>query len=145
MTKKFFVRGLIVLGFSLSTLAHAQLRIETSGVGANQIPIAIAAFADESVSPQQITGIIKADLDRSGYFKIVDAGKTMSETTPVNFDEWKTRGVDALVIGSVQRLADGRFDVRYRLVDTLKSAPLSGFGQAAGPDRVRVAAHKIAD
>jgi TolB protein len=145
MIKNFFSRTLVVIGFSVSTLVHAQLRVETSGVGANQIPIAIAAFADESLSPQQITGIIKADLDRSGYFKIVDAGKVMSETTQVNFDEWKSRGVDALVVGSVQRLADGRFDVRYRLVDTLKSAQLSGFGQAAAPDRVRVAAHKIAD
>jgi TolB protein len=145
MTKNFFLRSLVVIGFSASTLVHAQLRVETSGVGANQIPIAIAAFADESLSPQQVTGIIKADLDRSGYFKIVDAGKAMSETTQINFDEWKSRGVDALVVGSVQRLADGRFDVRYRLVDTLKSAQLSGFGQAAAPDRVRVAAHKIAD
>jgi TolB protein len=145
MTKNFFLRGLVVLGLSFSTLVHAQLRVETSGVGANQIPIAIAAFADESIAPQQVTGIIKADLDRSGYFKIIDAGKAMSETTPVNFDEWKSRGADALVVGSVQRLADGRFDVRYRLVDTLKSAQLSGFGQAAGPDRIRVAAHKIAD
>jgi TolB protein len=134
-----------VLAFSASTLVHAQLRVETSGVGANQIPIAIAAFADESIAPQQVTAIIKADLDRSGYFKIVDTGNAMSETTQINFDEWKTRGVDALVVGSVQRLADGRFDVRYRLVDTLKSAQLSGFGQAAGPDRLRVAAHKIAD
>jgi TolB protein len=145
MTKNFFLRGLAVLGLSFSTLVHAQLRIETSGVGATQIPIAIAAFADESITQQQITGIIKADLDRSGYFKIIDAGKAMSETTPVNFDEWKSRGADALVVGSVQRLADGRFDVRYRLVDTLKSAQLSGFGQSAAPDRVRVAAHKIAD
>jgi TolB protein len=145
MTKNFFLRGLVVLAFSASTLVHAQLRVETSGVGANQIPIAIAAFADESIAPQQVTAIIKADLDRSGYFKIVDTGNAMSETTQINFDEWKTRGVDALVVGSVQRLADGRFDVRYRLVDTLKSAQLSGFGQAAGPDRLRVAAHKIAD
>jgi TolB protein len=145
MTKNFFLRGLVVLAFSASTMAHAQLRVETSGVGANQIPIAIAAFADESISPQQVTSIIKADLDRSGYFKIIDAGKAMSETTPINYDEWKSRGVDALVVGSVQRLADGRFDVRYRLVDTLKAAPLSGFGQAAGTDRIRVAAHKIAD
>jgi TolB protein len=129
----------------LATLAHAQLRVEISGVGANQIPIAIAAFADESVAPQQITAIIKADLARSGFFRIIDTGNVMSETTAVNFGEWKSQGAEALVVGSVQRLADGRFDVRYRLLDTLKSTNLSGFGQVAGPDRMRVAAHKIAD
>ncbi|MDB5728930.1 MAG: tolB [Noviherbaspirillum sp.] len=145
MIKTFFLRGLVALCLCIGTFAHAQLRVETSGVGANQIPIAIAAFGDESLSPQQISGIIKADLERSGYFKIIDTGNVMTETTPVNFTEWQSRGADALVVGSVQRLADGRFDVRYRLLDTLKSAQLSGFSQAAGPDRLRVSAHRIAD
>jgi TolB protein len=145
MKKNFFFRGLVVLAFSVSAAANAQLRVETSGVGANQIPIAIAAFTDESVAPQQITAIIKADLDRSGYFKVIDTGNAMSETSAINYGEWKSRGADALVVGSVQRLADGRFDVRYRLLDTVKAAPLSGFGQAAAPDRLRVAGHKIAD
>jgi TolB protein len=145
MMKIIFMRSIAVIGLMLATLAHAQLRVEISGVGANQIPIAIAAFADESVAPQQVTAIIKADLARSGFFRIIDTGNVMSETTTVNFGEWKSKGAEALVVGSVQRLADGRFDVRYRLLDTLKSSNLSGFGQVAGPDRLRVAAHKIAD
>ena len=145
MMKNLFLRGFAVFAFCLSGLAEAQLRVETSGVGATQIPIAIAGFSDETMAPQQVTAIIKGDLARSGYFKIIDTGNTMSETTTINFSEWKAQGADALVVGSVQRLADGRFDVRYRLLDTVKAANLSGFGQVAGPDRLRVAAHKIAD
>ncbi|RZI43216.1 Tol-Pal system protein TolB [Herbaspirillum sp. HC18] len=145
MMKNLFLRGCVVLLLSVAGAAHAQLRVETFGVGATQIPVAIAGFADETVAPQQVTAIIKADLSRSGYFKIIDTGNTMSETTQVNFGEWKGRGADALVIGSVHRLADGRYDVRYRLLDTVKSVNLSGFGQVAGPDRLRVAGHKIAD
>ncbi|HJV80072.1 Tol-Pal system beta propeller repeat protein TolB [Noviherbaspirillum sp.] len=145
MMKTLLFRSIAVLGLMVATLAHAQLRVEISGVGANQIPVAIAGFADEAAAPQQITAIVKADLTRSGFFKIIDTGNVMSETTPVNFDEWKSRGAEALVVGSVQRLADGRLDVRYRLLDTLKSSNLSGFGQVAAPDRLRVAAHRIAD
>ncbi len=145
MMKNLFLRGFAVFAFSLASLAQAQLRVETSGVGATQIPIAIAGFADETMAPQQVTAIIKGDLARSGYFKIIDTGNTMSETTSVNFSEWKSQGADALVVGSVHRLADGRYDVRYRLLDTVKASNLSGFGQVAGPDRLRVAAHKIAD
>jgi len=145
MIKKYFLQGIVLLGLTFSTLAHAQLRIETSGVGALQIPIAIAGFADETVAPQQVTAIIKADLSRSGYFRIVDTPNVMSETTTVNFDEWKAQGADALVVGSVQRLADGRFDIRYRLLDVIKSTNLSGFSQTAAPDRLRVAAHMISD
>lgn len=146
MIKQLFSRTFVILTFGFAaTLAQAQLRVETSGVGATQIPVAIAGFADETIAPQQITAIIKADLARSGYFKIIDTGNAMSETVPVNYGEWKAKGADALVVGSVQRLADGRYDIRYRLLDTVKSASLSGFGQVAGPDRLRVAGHKIAD
>jgi TolB protein len=125
--------------------AHAQLRVEISGVGANQIPIAIASFADEAITPQQVSAIIKADLLRSGFFKVIDTGSVIPETSAINYGEWKSRGADALVVGSVQRLADGRFDVRYKLLDTIRSTQLSALALAAQPQLTRVSAHKIAD
>ena len=124
--------------------AQAQLRVEISGVGSNQIPIAVAGFADESVAPQQISAIIKADLERSGAFKIIDAG-VISDTADINYSQWKSRGADALVVGSVQRLADGRFDVRYKLLDTIKSNQLSALDTTVKPQFTRLSAHKIAD
>jgi TolB protein len=125
--------------------AHAQLRVEISGVGANQIPIAIAGFSDETMTPQQVSAIIKADLLRSGFFKIIDTNSIIPETAAINYGEWKSRGADALVVGSVQRLADGRFDVRYKLLDTVRSTQLSALALAAQPQFTRVSAHKIAD
>jgi TolB protein len=145
MMKTLFLRTIAVLAMMLGAVSHAQLRVEISGVGANQIPIAIAGFANETIAPQQVTAIIKADLARSGYFRVIDTGNTMPETAEVSFPDWRARGADALVIGSVQRLPDGRFDVRYRLLDIVKSASVSGFGQVAAPDRLRVASHQIAD
>ncbi|MDP5009405.1 MAG: Tol-Pal system beta propeller repeat protein TolB [Glaciimonas sp.] len=136
---------LTVASLLSAPLAHAQLRIETSGVGASQIPIAIAGFSKENLAPQQITAIIKADLNRSGLFKIIDTGDTISETTPVNYADWKARGADALVVGSVQKLANGRFDVRYKLLDTVKASTLSGLALSAPAPRTRVLAHQIAD
>jgi TolB protein len=135
--------------FSVTLLAgasaHAQLKIEIAGVGSNQIPVAVAAFADESVAPAQISAIIKADLERSGVFKVIDAGSALSETDAVNYGQWKQRGADALVVGSVQKLADGRFEVRYKLHDTVKSAQLSQLTQGVMPRFTRLSAHKIAD
>jgi len=149
MMKFLFLRTFTALcafvALGSAPIAQAQLRVEISGVGANQIPIAIAGFADEAVAPQQITAIIKADLERSGYFKIIDTGDVMSETAQVNYGDWKARGADALVVGSVQRLADGRFDVRYKLLDTVKSGQLSALALATQPQFIRVSAHKIAD
>ncbi|MFI4939237.1 MAG: Tol-Pal system beta propeller repeat protein TolB [Burkholderiales bacterium] len=145
MIKKIFLRSLAILGLALCALAHAQLRVETYGVGATRVPIAIAGFADEALAPQQVSAIIKADLDRSGYFRIVDTGNVLSETSIINPGDWKARGADALVVGSVQKLADGRFDVRYRLLDTIRGAQLSGFALTDAADHTRLTAHRIAD
>ena len=105
--------------------AQAQLRVEITGIGSNQIPVAVATFANESAAPQSLSGIIKADLARSGVFKLVDADAPVSETAPVSYEQWKSRGADALAAGSVQSMADGRLDVRYRLFDTIKGAQIS--------------------
>jgi TolB protein len=150
MMNKFFMRLftarlLAMFALTLAASAHAQLRVEIAGVGANQIPIAIAAFGNESIAPSQVSAIIKADLARSGYFRVIDTGSVITENDPVNFADWKSRGANAIVVGSVQRLPDGRFDVRYRLFDTLKAGQLSSMALAAQPQFLRVSAHKIAD
>ena len=135
---------MLSVGLLAGAAANAQLKIEIAGVGSNQIPIAVAAFADESMAPAQVSAIIKADLERSGAFKVIDAG-TMSENDPVSYGQWKSRGADALVVGSVQKLADGRIEVRYKLHDTVKTAQLSSMNQAAQAKYTRLSAHKIAD
>ncbi|MDB5753811.1 MAG: tolB [Massilia sp.] len=131
-------------GLLAASSAFAQVRVEIAGVSSNQIPIAIAAFADEGVAPAQVSAIVKADLERSGVFKIIDAG-TMSETAPVDYGQWKSRGADALAVGSVRRLADGRLEVRYKLFDTIKASELSALSNAVQPKSTRLSAHKIAD
>ncbi len=143
--KTIFLTALGTITLALAGAASAQLRVDISGVGANQIPIAIATFADESLAPAQMSAIIKADLARSGFFKVIDTGTVLSETSPINYGDWKARGADALVVGSVQKLADGRFDVRYKLLDTVKSSQLSALALSAPQARTRVTAHKIAD
>jgi TolB protein len=125
--------------------AHAQLKVEIAGVGSNQIPVAIAAFADESVAPEQVSAVIKADLERSGMFKVIDAGTVLAESASIDYGAWKSRGADALVVGSVQRLADGRLAVRYKLHDTIKSTQLSSMSDAVAPKNTRLQAHRIAD
>lgn len=141
-TLQTFAFGVTLLAASA---AHAQLKIEIAGVGSNQIPVAVAAFSNEGVAPADISSIIKADLERSGVFKVIDAGGGMSDADPVNYGQWKGRGADALVVGSVEKMADGRFEVRYKLHDTSKNAQLSSMTQAALPRYTRLSAHKIAD
>jgi TolB protein len=124
--------------------AQAQMRIEISGVGSNQIPVAIAGFANEGVSPQKISEIIKADLERSGAFKIIDAG-VINDVNNIDYSGWKAKGADALVVGTVDALADGRYDVRYKLLDTVKQGKISNLDKAVTAQFTRLSAHLIAD
>jgi TolB protein len=126
--------------------AWAQFRVEISGVGATQLPIAIPRFRDEDKAPQPIAQIIRADLERSGYFRIVDdGGALLDETSRPAMGDWRAKAADALAGGSVQRLADGRFDVRFKLWDAVKGSDLGGQASAVDPADLRLAAHRVAD
>ena len=129
----------------LGSAAHAQLQVEIAGVGSNQIPVAVAAFADEGIAPADVSDIIRADLERSGVFKVIDAGQVISDSASIDASSWKARGADALVVGSVQRQPDGRFAVRYKLYDTVKGSQLSQLGGEVQPRYTRLQAHRIAD
>jgi TolB protein len=129
----------------MGSAANAQLQIEIAGGGSNQIPVAVAAFADESMAPSQISAVIRADLERSGVFKVIDAGQVISDSASIDAGAWKGRGADALVVGSVQRQPDGRLAVRYKLYDTVKGSQLSQLGGEVQPKYTRLQAHRIAD
>ena len=125
--------------------AWAQFRVEISGVGATQVPIAIVKFRDEDKATQMVSAIIRADLERSGFFRGVDNQVVLDELSQPAMGEWRARAADALVAGSVSRLADGRFDVRFKLWDVVKGSELGGQSNAVEPADLRLAAHRIAD
>ena len=126
--------------------AMAQFRVEVTGVGLTQLPIALPAFRGEDGAPQKISAIIKADLERSGQFRGVDAsGVQLDETTRPDVGVWRQKGADALATGSITRLADGRYDVRFRLWDVVKGQDLGGQGYAVTQADLRLVAHRIAD
>jgi TolB protein len=128
--------------------SHAALTIEIIGGGASQIPIAIAPFRAEDALAQKITPVIAADLARSGLFKVVDSGGMVPvphEPEQINYAQWRARGAEAVVIGTVAQLPDGRYDIRFRLMDAVKQTQLAGFLYYATPAQLRLTAHKIAD
>ncbi len=124
----------------------AQFRVEVSGVGMTQLPIAVTAFRGDDSAPQKIGAIIQADLERSGQFRPVDAsGVSLDETSRPDVALWRQRKADSLVTGSVSRLADGRYDVRFRLWDVVQAQDLGGQSYAVTTGDLRLAAHRIAD
>ena len=130
--------------------SQAQFRVEISGVGATQLPISIAKFRDEerSTPSLSISAIVRADLERSGVFRNIEvpaSSAALDENSQPAMTEWRSRATDALVAGSVSRLADGRFDVRFKLWDVVKGVVLGGQSSAVEAADLRLAAHRIAD
>ena len=138
-------RFIAALGAGAALPAAAQFRIEVSGVGATQIPITVAGFRDEGRAPVSISSIVRADLQRSGVFRTSEASVPLDERSRVDAAEWRGRGSDAVVAGSVSRLADGRFDVRFKLWDVVKGEELIGQSKVVLEADLRLAAHRIAD
>ena len=138
---------LLLLALACAT-AQAQLSIEITGGGANQIPIGVLRFAGEEALAQSISDIVEADLQRSGRFRMLFAGSVSplpTEIAQVDFPAWKNRNADAMVIGNIVRLADGRFEARFRLLDVPKQAEIGGVAFTLTAQQVRATAHRIAD
>jgi len=142
-------QALRALGASLAlpalTPAFAQFRVEISGVGATQIPIVLGRFRDEDRQPQSISAIVRADLERSGIFKIIDGTAPTDENGLPDYNALRGRGADWVVAGSAARLADGKVDVRFRLWDVVKGADQGGQSEPTLPVDLRLSAHHVSD
>lgn len=123
---------------------HAALNIDIVGAGENQIPISVVSFNNEGKLVQSITEVVSADLKSSGQFKLVaPTSKTPHEPHEIDYADW--RGVEALAIGSVDILPDGRVTVKFRLLDAVKQTELFGQAVTAKADQIRAIGHRIAD
>jgi TolB protein len=143
------MRFFLAVIFSLaSAAAGAQLSIEITGAGAQRTPIAIVPFAGEAAVGTSLSAIVRADLERSGLFRgleIPPLSPPPTENSPVNYGEWRSRLADAVVVGSVGTATDGRYEVRFRVYDVVKQAPLGAIAYLFTKDNARAAAHRIAD
>jgi TolB protein len=136
-----------LLGTAAAGPALAQFRVEVTGVGLTQLPIAIAPFRGESELQQKLASIVQNDLERSGQFRAVDggAGAGLDETSRPDLAPWRQKSADSLAVGSATRLADGRYDVRFRLWDVVRGQSLAADGFVVVAADLRLAAHRVAD
>ena len=100
------ITALIGILFGYMGSAHAEFKVEVSGVGITQIPIGISEFRSTEPVPQKIAQIISADLDRSGQFKTANPGVVWDENTRPDFILLKQKSLDAMLTGSITKLAD---------------------------------------
>lgn len=146
----------LIIAFAVigsSAPAHAQLRVSVEEGHLNPMPIAVVDFIGASGPAQQlgrdVSGVIRANLDRSGLFRPIPSSAFIERVSamdvPPRFADWRIIQAQALVVGQVTPLADGRIRIEFRLWDVLSEQSLTGFQYATTPDNWRRIAHRISD
>jgi len=133
--------------------AAAQVRVDIEQGHLNPMPVAAPDFiaADPAAAQvgRDVAGVIRANLDRSGLFRPIDPAAYIERIADMNvpprFADWRVLNAQALVVGQVSSLPDGRVRIEFRLWDVLAEQSLTGFQYATTPDNWRRIAHRISD
>ncbi|MEW5790951.1 MAG: Tol-Pal system beta propeller repeat protein TolB [Pseudomonadota bacterium] len=131
----------------LSAPAQAALTIDITQAVKDGRPVAVVPFGGNGGGQTDIGAVIRADLNRSGLFRIMDPRTFPAQPhTPgeVNLGTWKSIGTDALVIGLVQP-AGGQLSVEFRLYTPGNGQELAAQRFTVPESELRALAHRIAD
>jgi TolB protein len=133
--------------------AEAVLRVDITQGHVAPLPIAITDFlgGDRASTglARDISGVVSADLKRSGLFAPVDHAAFIEHITDFQkvprFEDWRPLKAQALVTGRATRQSDGRVRTEFRLWDVYGGQQLIGQQFYASADNWRRIAHIIAD
>jgi len=155
------LKGLVTLqGWRVAVLAGlwlfagtamAEITIEITGGGVKRAPVAIVPFGwkgQGAAAPDDVAGIIAADLYRSGRFDPVpESGMLQKPTagTDIDFSDWTRLGIEAVVIGTVEQTGDNAYSVQFQLFDPYQRTQLVGYRMPASRGTLRRTAHRAAD
>ncbi|NQU60989.1 MAG: Tol-Pal system protein TolB [Rhodospirillales bacterium] len=149
------LRGLLALflGLVATWPAAAELRIDITQGKVEPLPVAITNFVgittDEIQYGKDISGVISADLERSGLFRPIDHRAFIQtdialQTLP-RFGDWRVINVQAMVQGRTQFVQGGQLRVEFRLWDVFAEQQMVGLAYVTVTDNWRQVAHIISD
>lgn len=143
------IQTLTMLLLAVTLTAKADLSIDITTNGGQQIPVSVLYFAQEP-QPENavISRVVASDLARSGQIALVDGtdiNPPPVDSSQINYDQWTSRNALYVVLGKVSRPSPDRFQIDVQLVDVAGRRPLEAI-QVIGPQsQVRMLAHRVAD
>jgi TolB protein len=144
------ILSVFVIYLLLASTAHAVLTIEITRGREGAAPIAIVPFAwqGKGAPPLQLHAVVAADLQRSGAFNPLPEQDLIARphrAAEVQFADWRALNVDNVVVGSMQALPDGSYQVQFQLLDVYKRTQLAGYSIRSRQQDLRRTAHQISD
>ncbi len=150
---------MLVSGMALAWPAMALIEVDITNFNVDPLPVAIPVFEgisnstgvrdDVKETGTNIAEVVAADLTRSGLFRPLSHSAFIErDTSPMRrpkFGDWRAINAQALVVGSVEFLRDGRIDIMFRLWDVFAQQQITGVRYQTTPDNWRQIAHRIAD
>ena len=133
--------------------AQAVVEIDITRGNLQPIPVAIPVFTGGSLTDQElgfkIAKVVSADLERSGLFKPLPRESFIERISDINrkprFADWRVLKAQAVVLGHIERLPDGRIKAVFRLWDVFAEKQLAGQQFFTRQQNWRRVGHIIAD
>ncbi len=139
-----------VLAFGCSQYAWSALSIEITEGAEGALPIAVVPFAhgENTRLLQDVAGVIRNDLARSGRFETLAPERMLTQpgrAEQVDYHNWRVLQQDYLVVGAIRELSPGRYQIQFQLLDVYKGGMITGYTLETSRAHLRISAHRIAD
>src|SRR5690606_17277087 len=98
--------------------------------------------------PEDISAIVDANLERSGYFRPINRQNMLSfprRDTEVHYRDWRILNAEYVVVGNLERIDGGRVRVEFSLLQVNNERKVLGHTVEGTMDELRDIAHYISD
>jgi len=162
MVKKIVVCAMLFL--NLNVIAE-EFDFIISGGADNARPVAVLPFSWKGVDAKardDAGAVIASDLRRSGRFNPMarhEQVQNVDKYEEINLKLWREKGIEAVVVGRITQIPDGRLKIAYELIDVFRKTQEVRNGKLYQVDRnkldsysafiqakdLRFHSHRIAD
>lgn len=140
----------VVLCWVVYPLSQERIRINIDQVGAYLLPIALPMLKGETADPvlgQQIRGVMRRDLERTGLFRILESnGNGVQTIQSLPYGDWSRIGAAGVIAGQLEVSNGGApLTLQLTLHDVAQRLMLFGRVYEGSLEGYRRMAHRFSD
>ena len=141
---------LLLLPASLVQAQGLDIGLVSGNEASLPIVVVPMPYQGRNAAPDtDVAEVIRNDLNRSGQFRALAVANIPSPQpsrgSEIDFNAWRLKKQDFIVVGRLVDAADGSYQIEYDLYDVAKRQRLLGLPVLARAKALRDGAHQIAD